>query len=161
MSNLNSINLKDPELATAFYSLAVAGLFSFLSFYGTDAETYLFPRIIAIALLGFSIILLISNIQASKASQKNNPDQNRDSHFLKILPGLLTGFIYLSVMDIVGFYVSSFFVFLAFLLLYGKREMIDPKAFVKKVAVSIGFVFVLYLLFWQGLHVRTPTGWLF
>lgn len=156
-----TLNLKNPELTTAFYSLAVSGLFGFLSFYDTDAETYLFPRIIAIALFGFSVILLISNLQTSQASQKSNADEGKDGSFLKILPGLVIGLIYLSLMDTVGFYTSSFFVFLSFLLLYGKREMIDPKAFVKKVAVSVGFVFVLYLLFWQGLHVRTPTGWLF
>ena len=152
------INLKHPELTTAFYSLAIAALFSFLSFYDTDSETYLFPRIIAIALLGLSIILFVSSLQASKTSAQSTLEQGS---FIKVLPGLVTGFIYLTLMDIVGFYTSSFFVFLAFLLIYGKRDMTDPKALAKKVAVSIGFMLVLYLLFWQGLHVRTPTGWLF
>ncbi len=154
-------NLRNPELTTAFYSLAIAGLFSFLAFYGTDSDIYLFPRIIALALLSFSIVLLISSLQASKVSEKSTADQNKESNFMKILPGLAIGFIYLTLMDTVGFYTSSFFVFLAFLMLYGKREMTDPKAFFKKVTVSISFVFVLYLLFWQGLHVRTPTGWIF
>ena len=153
------INLKNPELTTAFYSLAIAGLFSFLSFYNTDSDTYLFPRIIAIALLGFSIILLISNLRVSQSPLEDTAE--KEGSFLKILPGLVVGFIYLTLMDTIGFYTSSFFVFLGFLLLYGKRTMTDPKAFVKKVSVSLGFVFVLYLLFWQGLHVRTPTGWIF
>jgi hypothetical protein len=155
------INLRNPELTTAFYSLVIAGLFCFLSFYGTDSKIYLFPRIIALALLSFSIGLLISSLQASKASAQKTAEKSKESSFMKILPGLAIGFIYLTLMDTVGFYASSFFVFLAFLLLYGKREMTDPKAFFKKVTVSIGFVFVLYLLFWQGLHVRTPTGWIF
>ena len=155
------INLKSPELTTAFYSLAIAGLFCFLSFYDTDSEIYLFPRIIAMALLGFSIILLVSSLQASKASDQTTANPNKYGSFIKILPGLAVGFIYLAIMDTVGFYTSSFFVFLAFLILYGKREMTNLKAFVKKVSVSTGFVLVLYLLFWQGLHVRTPTGWIF
>jgi hypothetical protein len=155
------INLRSHELTTAFYSLVIAGLFSFLSFYGTDPETYLFPRIIALALLGFSVILLISSLQTSKVPEQNTEDETKASSFLKILPGLIVGIVYLVLMDTVGFYTSSFFAFLAFLLLYGKRKMTDPKALVKKVAVSIGFMFVLYLLFWQGLHVRTPTGWIF
>ena len=161
MINLRKIDFKNPELATAFYSLAVAGLFSVLSFYDTDAEIYLFPRIIAIALLGFSIILLITNLQVSKSLAADTDGQKEKSSFFKIIPGLVVGFIYLAVMDTIGFYTSSFFVFLAFLLLYGKRELTDPKALMKKVSVSIGFVLVLYLLFWQGLHVRTPTGWMF
>jgi hypothetical protein len=161
MIKLSAINLKSPELATAFYSIIVAGLFSFLSFYDTDAENYLFPRIIAIALMGFSVILLIINLQASQALAKDSTDDNKGNQFFKILPGLIIGIIYMALMDIVGFYTSSFLAFLSFLLLYGKREMLDPKAFVKKVTVSVGFVFVLYLLFWQGLYVRTPTGWLF
>jgi len=161
MIKLNTINLNNPELASAFYSFIVAGLFSFLSFYDTNAESYLFPRIIAITLMGFSVILLIINLQASQALARVDTNHNKDNQFFKILPGLIIGIIYMTLMDIVGFYTCSFLVFLSFLLLYGKRAMLDPKAFVKKTAVSVAFVFVLYLLFWQGLHVRTPTGWLF
>lgn len=161
MIKSSAINLKNSEIITAFYSLIVAGLFSFLSFYDTDADIYLFPRIIAIALLVFSVILLISSFQLSRLYSKNSNSNPKSGLFLEILPGLLIGIIYMTLMDVVGFYTSAFFVFLAFLLLYGKREMTDPKAFIKKVTVSIGFVFVLYLLFWQGLHVRTPTGLLF
>ncbi|MFT5657624.1 MAG: O-antigen/teichoic acid export membrane protein [Gammaproteobacteria bacterium] len=150
------INLKNSDQATAAYSLIVATLFTFLCFYDTDPRIYLFPRIIAIALLIFSIILCISSLRASSESNTTG-----NSRFIEILPGLVVGFIYMAVMDYVGFYASSFFVFLAFLLLYGKRDFLDPKALVKKVIVSAVFVFVLYLLFWQGLHVRTPTGWIF
>jgi hypothetical protein len=158
MIKSSAINFKNSELTTAFYSFLVAGLFCFLSFYDTDADIYLFPRIIAVTLLVFSVILLISSFQLSRSYLKNRKSNVKNGLFLKILPGLLIGFIYMTLMDVVGFYTSAFFIFLAFLLLYGKREMTDPKAFIKKVAISIGFVFVLYLLFWQGLHVRTPIG---
>ena len=158
MIKSSAINFKNSELTTAFYSFLVAGLFCFLSFYDTDADIYLFPRIIAVTLLVFSVILLISSFQLSRSYLKNSNSNVKNGLFLKILPGLLIGFIYMTLMDVVGFYTSAFFIFLAFLLLYGKRVMTDPKAFIKKVAISIGFVFVLYLLFWQGLHVRTPIG---
>ena len=158
MIKSSAINFKNSELTTAFYSFLVAGLFCFLSFYDTDADIYLFPRIIAVTLLVFSVILLISSFQLSRSYLKNSNSNVKNGLLLKILPGLLIGFIYMTLMDVVGFYTSAFFIFLAFLLLYGKREMTDPKAFIKKVAISIGFVFVLYLLFWQGLHVRTPIG---
>jgi len=148
-------NMKNTEQASAVYALLVASLFAFLSFYGTDAETYLFPRIIAVVLAILAIALFIKNSTSVESNRKSN------GYFADIWPGLLVGFIFLLVMENLGFYVSSFAAFLAILLLYGKRDSRNVKALLKKSSISLVFMMILYFLFWQGLHVRTPTGLIF
>ena len=150
------INMKNTEQASAIYALVISAVFAFLSFYDTDAETYLFPRIIAVVLAILSVILFISN---SAAGDNNGSNESR--YFSDIWPGLIIGLVFLLVMEDLGFYVSSFLAFLAVLIVYGKRGISDLKALVTKLSVSAAFMFILYLLFWNGLHVRTPTGLIF
>ena len=150
------INMKNTEQASAVYALIVSAVFAFLSFYNTDAETYLFPRIIAVVLAILSVILFISNSAGS-----DNTEKSGGGYFADIWPGLIVGFIFLLVMEDLGFYISSFLAFLAVLILYGKRAISDPKALGTKVAVAAAFMLILFLLFWNGLHVRTPTGLMF
>lgn len=152
------INMKNSEQASALYALLVAALFAFLSFYNTDAETYLFPRILAIVLALLSVILLVTNA----ADDKNADGRSSGSSDISaVWPGLLIGFIFLLIMEDVGFYISSFLAFLAILIVYGNQPIVNVKLLTIRVVVSAAFMLVLYLLFWNGLHVRTPTGILF
>jgi len=153
------INLKNNEQASALYALIVSAVFTFLSFYNTDAENYLFPRIIAITLACLSVALFISN--SATARHDTSTPLNRSGYFADVWPGLVIGLIYLMVMEDLGFYISSFLAFLAILLFYGNRPIADIRALVTKSAISAAFMFILYLLFWNGLHVRTPTGLIF
>ena len=149
------INLRNTEQASALYALIAASVFAFLSFYDTDAETYLFPRIIAVVLALLAVALFVAN--------STSKEDNRESsgYFSEVWPGLAIGLVFLLVMEDLGFYVSSFFAFLAIVLLYGGRAIADVKALAIKTAVALGFMTILYLLFWYGLNVRTPTGILF
>ncbi|NNE63176.1 MAG: tripartite tricarboxylate transporter TctB family protein [Gammaproteobacteria bacterium] len=150
--------MKNSEQISAFYALLVAGLFAFLSFYDTDAENYLFPRILAVVLAALSVILFITNTAGGDDSHDRD---SAPSYFSAVWPGLLIGFIFLMVMEYLGFYTSSFFAFLAILIIYDNQPTANMKLFVTKAAISAVFMLVLYLLFWNGLHVRTPTGILF
>ena len=152
------INFKNTEQASAIYALIISALFTFLAFYNTDAEIYLFPRIIAVALALLSIILLISNLGTDK---KNIEENSEAINFKDIWPGLLTGLLFFLLLETLGFYMSSFLAFLSILLLYGRRQAMDIGAMTFKIVVSLAFMIILFLLFWSGLHVRTPTGWFF
>jgi hypothetical protein len=149
------INLKNTEQASAVYALIVASVFAFLSFYGTDAETYLFPRIIAVVLAVMAVALLLTNLTVQEIKRKDS------SYLAHVWPGLLIGFAFLMVMEDLGFYISSFLAFLAILLFYGQRPLTDARASVTKFLIALGFMAVLYCLFWIGLNVRTPSGILF
>ena len=152
------INMKNTEQASALYALIVAALFAFLSFYNTDAETYLFPRIIAVVLAALSVILFISNSASDDSSDSKG---SVSSNFAAVWPGLVIGLIFMLVMEDLGFYTSSFLAFLAILVVYDSQPIANAKVLISKVAISLAFLLVLYLLFWNGLHVRTPTGILF
>lgn len=152
------INFKNTEQASAVFTLIISALFAFLAFYNTDADTYLFPRIIAVALALLSAILLISNLGTGKQTVVEN---SAAINFRDIWPGLLIGLVFFLLLETLGFYMSSFLAFLSILLLYGKRKAMDIEAMTLKIIVSLAFMIILFLLFWSGLHVRTPTGWFF
>lgn len=152
------INMKNTEQASAIYALLVSALFAFLSFYGTDAETYLFPRIIAVVLAILSVVLFISN---SASSDNTDEGGTEPSYFSAIWPGLLVGLVFMLIMEDLGFYTSSFLAFMSILVLYDSQPIANIKTLATKAIISLAFMFVLYLLFWNGLHVRTPTGILF
>ncbi len=152
------INLKNTEQVSAVYALIVSALFTFLSYYDTDAEIYLFPRIIAVVLAILSVVLFISNSASGNDTNDVSPEP---AYFSAIWPGLLVGLIFMLIMEDLGFYTSSFLAFMSILILYDNRPLADAKALAIKTAISLMFMLVLYLLFWNGLHVRTPTGVLF
>ncbi len=152
------INMKNTEQASAIYALLVATLFAFLSFYGTDAETYLFPRIIAVVLAILSVVLFISN---SASGDNTENDSSGPPYFSAIWPGLIVGLVFMLIMEELGFYASSFLAFLSILVLYDNQSIASIKTLATKAVISLAFMLILYLLFWNGLHVRTPTGLLF
>ena len=135
------INFKNTEQASAIYALIISALFTFLAFYNTDADIYLFPRIIAVALALLSIILLISNLGTDK---KNIEENSEAINFKDIWPGLLTGLLFFLLLETLGFYMISFLAFLSILLLYGRRQAMDIGAMTFKIVVSLAFMIILF-----------------
>jgi len=142
----------------AFYALLIALLLLVASFYGTDAEVYLFPRITA------AFITVLALILAYDAFKQGGSSEQRETVLVDwktLLPGLVVGIIYVVLLERVGFYTCSFFAFFAICMIYGKRSLFDPRAFILKLVVTLVTMIVLYVLFWKLLNVRTPTGILF
>ena len=146
---------KVKDNVTAVIAAIVAILALYTSFVGTDAEVYLFPRIAAVIIAILAAVLLAKVIMnRDTAEVATQPLIN-----WKVLwPVLIIGLVYLIALEKVGFYVSSFVAFLAIVLVYGKRSMTDPKRGLFKLMVATIFMFILFLLFWYLLNVRTPTG---
>lgn len=148
---------KVKENITAFIAVLIAIFTLVTSFVGTDAEVYLFPRIAAVIISVLAAILLF------KVLMNRDTEEVMTSSLINwktLWPSLVIGLIYLVCLEIVGFYVSSFVAFFAIVALYGKRHMLDPKRGLFKLGVATIFMIVLFLLFWNLLHVRTPTGFL-
>lgn len=145
------------ENITAFISLVIGIIALATSFIGTDAEVYLFPRIAAVIISVLAVGLMIQALMnRSTAKKMTAPLIN----WKNLWPALVIGLIYLICLEVVGFYVSSFVAFFVIVALYGKRHFLDPKRGVFKLVVATFFMIVLFLLFWNLLHVRTPTGFL-
>ncbi len=142
----------------AFYAALIAAILLLASFYGTDAEVYLFPRIAAVCIAILALVLLFSVFTSSSSNEPSAAAPAKLVNWSSLLPGLAVGVAYILSLEKLGFYASSFLAFLVITMLYGKRGAIDPKAVLYKLLVSAVFMSVLYLLFWKLLHVRTPTG---
>ncbi len=147
--------LRSKESIAAIISSVVALIALVASFYNTDAEVYLFPRIAAVIIAILAAALVIKVIK-SNTSIKANSEQI--FKWKTLFPGLAVGLIYLLLMETIGFYVTSFFAYFSICVLYGKCDMTDRKRGIFKLVVSTIFMIVLFLLFWNLLHVRTPTG---
>lgn len=151
--------LNSRERLSAVWAGLAAVLLLISSFFNTDAEVYLFPRIAAVCIAVLAAVLVYSNISLTPTDDQRN---ERIIDWSSLLPGLIAGVIYILCIEYVGFYASSFLAFCAITMLYGKRSTFDAKAlFYKEVSVATVFMIVLYILFWKLLHVRTPTGFLF
>ena len=146
---------KSKDNITAFVAAIIAVLAIVTSFYNTDPEVYLFPRIAAVIIAILAAVLLVkvflnrSNAKTMKYALIN---------WRTLLPGLTIGLVYLFALEIIGFYVSSFLAYFSICVIYGKCEMTNRKRGIFKLIVSTIFMIVLFLLFWNLLHVRTPTG---
>lgn len=148
---------KVKENITAFIAVLIAIFTLITSFVGTDAEVYLFPRIAAVVITVLAAILLFK-VYKTRDTAEVMKTQLID--WKSLWPSLVVGLIYLICLEVVGFYVSSFLAFFAIVAIYGKRHMLDPKRGLFKLGVATLFMIVLFLLFWNLLHVRTPTGFL-
>lgn len=144
---------KDSITATVSAIIAIIALVS--SFYDTDPEVYLFPRIASVIIAILSAFLLFKVfINRADAIVLKEPIFK----WKALWPALLIGFIYLLSLETIGFYVSSFIAYFTLCVVYGKCEMTDLKRGMFKLGVSTIFMIVLFVLFWNLLHVRTPTG---
>ncbi len=142
----------------ALYALAIGLLLLAASFYKTDAEVYLFPRITAVFIALLALTLCYDAFTRSDAGEKH---ESALVDWKTLLPGLIVGVIYVLLLERVGFYTCSFFAFFSICMIYGKRSLLDPRAFALKLVVTIITMLLLYGLFWKLLNVRTPTGILF
>ena len=150
--------LDSKERIAAVAAVIVAGLMLLASFYGTDPEVYLFPRITA------GLIAVLALILSYDAFTREPGKETKEGPLIdwrSLVPGLAVGIVYVLLLERVGFYTCSFFAFFAICLIYGKRSLLHPKAFMLKLTVTVISMLVLYVLFWKLLNVRTPTGLLF
>lgn len=144
----------------AILSSAVASALSLVylvaSFYPDDAEVFLFPRIISVLMAALCVFLWIDAFTGSGRDAAQGDGFPGD-----ILPGLGIGALYLSILEAVGFYTASFLAFFAIAVVYSGDSGRGFKPILKKLVIAALFMVILYLLFWQGLHMRTPRGFLF
>ncbi len=147
-------------------------LFSFLLYkYGLAAKdplTAIFPKatlmimgILALIMLVQEIIFLYKVKQIPQESYRAPAKVKTPYPYVRILLSLALALVYLAVLDLLGFYFSSFLFFLVFTLLFCR----DKKAYCKRVHIQIGIpvllVAILYSLFDLLLKVSLPRGLFF
>ena len=125
------------------------------SFNVDDPGPYLFPRIIAVAML---VLALISFQRAFRG--KSRTGVGLDLEVLRNLaPGVAIMLVYVVfAAEFLGFYLGSFVAFLMLYALYDPQGHGEAQSWVRRVIISAGFIPVMYLLFALVLKVQTPRG---
>ncbi len=150
--------------------IAAAGLLMAGNNVEYGQEAYLFPNILASMLIGFALLMLLTEgdlagwsrtllLQAGEwfFSARPMSDHNRFPDLVRLIPMFIILGLYLYLADIVGLYVTSYLAFLAIVTVYSPKR---PRAqsFIKYVLIASAFMGVIYLIFAQLLQLQTPPA---
>lgn len=128
---------------------------AYVSFDVRDPEPYLFPRLIAIALLGLASLAFLRALQGRNRTGKGI----ERSTVIAIAPGLVVMAVYVFLAaEWLGFYLASALAFLAVYSLYDPGSRLAPRVWAGRLTVTLGFIALLYAVFALLLQVQTPRG---
>lgn len=137
---------------------AVGVWITYVSYTATPAAAFLFPRIISTV---FVMLALWTFGKAILGCSKVGNGLSAEA-ITSILPGLAVSlvFVYLAA-KAVGFYTASTVAFFVLVSLYDPAPHGDIKSWIKRIAITAGFLAVMYALFAMLLKVFTPREILF
>ncbi|NNL17656.1 MAG: tripartite tricarboxylate transporter TctB family protein [Boseongicola sp.] len=124
-----------------------------ISYTQEPAAAFLFPRLISTV---FVVLALWTFGKAVLGRTKVGNGLNRQA-MMNILPGLVVAlvFVYWAAKGL-GFYTASTIVFFILLSLYDPAPHNEAKSWIKRAAITAGFLAVMYGLFAGLLNVFTP-----
>jgi hypothetical protein len=135
------------ELILGIVMIAVAGFFYYLTVQLPE-KAMIYPLFV------ISLLLVLSLIQLLIAYFKKSAEEStafKDIKWKQLIFVLLTSGVYVVLINIAGYITSTFIYVLTILLGLNTGRKIS-------IAVSVGFVIALYLLFKMGLNVPLPKG---
>ncbi len=122
-----------------------------------NQEAYTFPNLVAIVMCLLAVTLLISEWKNRHQKSSTPP---APLSWSRLITALLIIVVYLYVVDILGFYITSWLAFLCLASLFAP-EVQSLSTLVKPLLISFAFIGVLYSVFALLLQVQTPRGLLF
>ena len=142
-------------VAVVFILLAALSLWDTTTM--ADADSYVFPRAIAIAMIVFSIVLIVWNLVRPSADNGTVVQGASTPRRVGLVVAMLIG---TALMPYVGFAVSGLVAFVAIMWF----AMYDPWTRFRLIVyplVGVGIVIGFYTIFAKVLLVPLPTGTLF
>lgn len=147
--------LRIQHLIPALSVLLLAATVAYLSFTREPAESFLFPRLVSVVMLG----LAIWNFLRAATGLSRVGGGISFGMIKTIAPGLIVMVIYVFfAAKYLGFYVSSLIAFFLLFSLYDPATHKDVRTWAKRVVISVLFMLVIYALFTLLLKVQTPRG---
>ena len=135
--------------------LVVATAVTWISFTQEPAEAFLFPRLISI----FFFLLAVWNFIRAAAGMAKVGDGLDWQTVRNFVPGVVVMLIFIFVLaKALGFYLASTITFLIIYTLYDPIPVSDARGWMKRAAVTLAFMAVMYGLFALLLNVQTPRG---
>jgi Tripartite tricarboxylate transporter TctB family len=138
--------------------LLLAAVVAWLSFTQEPAGAFLFPRLISVAFLGLA---LWNFVRAAMGLARVGGGLSARS-LGNIVPGLAVMVLLVALgARGLGFYAGSTLAFLAVYTIYDPAPVTSARDWLKRIAVTLGFMAVIYVLFALVLQVQTPRGLFF
>ena len=142
----------------ALVILAVAGWITVVSFDVEDPQPYLFPQLFS----GIMVVLALMAVLRAARGRNRTGAGVGVRKFLNIAPGLAVMLVHVFVLaEWLGFYAAAFLSMLTLYSLYDPNPHRKVRTWAVRLAVTVGFVAVIYAVFALGLKVQTPEGTLF
>lgn len=138
--------------------LSLAAIVTWISFTAEPASAFVFPRVIAVILLG----LAVWNFTRAALGMARVGSGVSGSELRKVMPGLVIMlFLCFFAARWLGFYTAGFIAFLAVYAAYDPAPHTELRSWVKRLTIAGGFMAVIYSLFSLLLRVQTPRGLFF
>ena len=138
--------------------LAVACWIAFVSFDVEDPQPYLFPQLFSGVMVALALIVAV---RAARGLDRTAAGIGGRT-LRHIAPGLAVMLIHVfALAEWLGFYAAAFLAMFVLYSLYDPSPHRKARSWAVRLAVTAGFIAVIYAVFAQGLRVHTPEGVLF
>ena len=142
-------------VSSLFIIIAVVALWDTTNM--MDADSYIFPRAIAIAMLGFNLLLIGRTFLVQAEEKEKVQAEASTKRRIALIGGMLISCI---MMPYLGFLISGVTTFF-FLMLVSMYDQWTPKRKIIFPLVALCLVVGFYMLFSKLLLVPLPVGILF
>jgi hypothetical protein len=143
-----------PDVYGALGSVALVGI-AFYGMAGRTGASWIFPRVLAWTLLGFSVLLLIrALVHSERVRMWQTRQVARD-----VLVFVLGVLVFLLAIPRLGFWIPSFITVTAAITLLGEDR--SYRTLLKAAMGALIVVVIFYFVFFETFNVRLPQGsWL-
>ena len=129
--------------------------FTFKQFKNVPVGPEFFPRVLAIALFIFCVLLLLTNLKTSETNNKSAPTMSlKNRGMQKALAGLAIVVVYALLWEVLGFLIITPIAIFLMTLLLGKKE------YIKMIIIAIGATAIVFLAFKYLLGIQMPLGFM-
>ncbi len=129
--------------------------FTFKQFKNVPVGPEFFPRVLAIALFIFCVLLLLTNLKTSETNNKSAPTMSlKNRGMQKALAGLAIVVVYALLWEVLGFLIITPIAIFLMTLLLGK------KSYIKMIVIAVGATAIVFLAFKYLLGIQMPLGFM-
>lgn len=149
-----NIDLRQHRVASGIICL-ISVWVAYLSFTQSPSEAYVFPRIIAVVLVFTAAITFIKAIMGrTKVGEGITLSMAKN-----MLPGVVISFVFLFwAAKFLGFYFATLLATFSLLCVYDPKPNNKINTWLKRLAIVLIYIAVMYVLFALVLKVYTPRG---
>lgn len=135
--------------------LALGAWIAVVSFSVDDPGPYLFPQLISVGFVGLAAFALVRALSGANRTGSGMSMEQLQNTAPAI--GLMLAYIFVAI-PYLGFYTAATAAFFVLYTLYDPTSHKKVSSWLMRVAVTAGFMALIYVVFAMGLRVQTPRG---